>query len=725
MNILDLFDAYNRAIARPAFGAYLKGKAALAKVTDDLLGLPLQDHERRILEAPGLNEAVDAYDEWMGTPLVSSILSTPFDPLTWINPASALKSAAPGVAKTVGNVADIALQGYRKPFQVVEDVASQASKALADRFTLFRRAPESEARLLRDQILDHLDELRRAGIEPDLLTNGKALRQAWGDVTKRFPSLQLDPTDVRTWSFLSEPAASTAHRIRDAAEALYEARAGAKNPDVSLWKAIYAAFPELKRLDKPLGLGEELLGTWRDWTLLRPGYHVVNFLDNLARGAISGVRFRGSGATRNLGDRLSSILLGRGDDAHFWLQADDLDRVVGADPETGRALLPKAIAQGWQTGLEENATQQLVKRLLGDERLASAAGRIPLMNRQLAENTDAPFRYAAYRQVVEQVLNDAAKAIGLDRPLTVEEIARQRPALTRHWANVIRNAVDEGVRRSNDIYFDYRDFTNLDRVLKAVFAFPFWTTRALPWWFRELRRNPALAGALAHYVGNNRRWQEEQGLPESMALSVPLARLNLGGREGTLYGAPLSFLSILENIGKLGTADDPVETLGAFGLSPQPLAGTAVALSGLMGDRMTPSMLPTQLPNAVLSLLLEEPVNLEAPLRGRIDQARAAFGQRPFDLQDYLLRRRLAELSIEDTGKMAQQPYLDAIYLDSPTRRRAERSLAREQAITSLLNWLGIPRTRFISDTEQRIRHDQRRKYGTTSQRRRYARASR
>jgi hypothetical protein len=329
----------------------------------------------------------------------------------------------------------------------------------------------------------------------------------------------------------------------------------------------------------------------------------------------------------------------------------------------------------------------------------------------------------AFAAVNGKLSPDALEQIALQHGATAEQAARLRS----RWDQHAYAAENVGIRRSNDIHFDYSDVNRLTAGLRESSVAPFltWQTKALPKYATMLLQNPKFLVAIDGLNNLSEEDVEAGGLTSRFARLVGMGVLGdvlaeqVLGQAGTVRGNPLSALFPYADVGREGTLPDdanPVQrglaALQPLGLGPGPLVTLPLMAAGATSELPIDLFRTSGYLRALSTQLTgreADPELMTKRLMGAARQATGA-GAEPTVTGDFLrdraIRQRIAEIAVQETGKPPAGPYLLA--MDDPAsqiwlraRAQVDRQRMGEQAGTQA--WIPF-RTKFLSDTEAEIR---------------------
>lgn len=460
------------------------------------------------------------------------------------------------------------------------------------------------------------------------------------------------------------------------------------------------------------------LRAWREQALLTPRYHLQNILDSSVKAALYGINpVRGRSAftiAEKLGIEIPSSVLWR-PQTLIWEEF--------ASPETASAL------------------GQLLGRL--SRRVGAGADKLIRFNRQMAQTVESAFRSATWVSEMLRQLKEARplfddmvrQTLGSQRARRViswmdaaehgvlfstqdlaEAVRRaggsaeEAAEIAAAWGRLVGEASQKGEDLAKKIFFDYGDERNIEKWLgiRAWAPFHFWATRNIPFYLETLGQHPWLLRAWESYHQISEDERKRLGLPARFTDTMPVPLLGFLFGPGTAYANPLVALSIADQLKYRYVPDDaPLlvriqEQASRFGLGLAPWVEIPLGVAGLLGEEWEPMRLLRH------SGLVAQAtgVDIEEPIREGIRRLR---GQ-PKTLTgsaytDYLVRKRLMEMSVEDTGRAADPAYVAA--MDDPSSPLFQRALAdvRRQLLGQELVGMTLPvLVKFLPETEAQIR---------------------
>lgn len=517
---------------------------------------------------------------------------------------------------------------------------------------------------------------------------------------------------------------------------------------------------EAKRLgvswDKPPKfqhkIAKSIIRGWREQALLSIRYHGQNAADMTFKSAILGV----------------NPLQGRS----VWKMADDIYGMP----------IPDEVSVSRQNRLDsivnpEFASGESVYRGLGTAGRPAAA--LVEMNRRLARGMEDTYRGAAYMNGFTEYVRDTIHPQFRDllsRELDQINIpSAQRDALTTTldtyghemsadlmrrsilthtgdaefaqsmadvWNRGLSEASTEGIRIANLVHFDVTDERQIeaDLRLKDWVPFHFWATRNIPFYFQTFAQHPELMRGWESYNRATEEEREREGLTGRFRGTI---EVNLPGVDGlldailgpgTFYFNPLVVMSIADQFKPRYTDDDQpavgriLDEAGRFGVSPAPWVNIPLTALGIYGDQEAPNVLRhSGIIAAGTEQLFGTRIDLETPVRAGVNKAREIRGEPPYTLTessfvDYYVKKRLAEMSVEQTGEPNDPQYVVA--MSDPTHplfQEALKQVRREQAFNdSVLGFMNPFPTKRLTDTEREVREDRKETEGLHYTQRRY-----
>jgi len=480
---------------------------------------------------------------------------------------------------------------------------------------------------------------------------------------------------------------------------------GEKDPVFSRW---------LSRIGSSLPIR-----AWREQALLTPRYHAANALDSVIKGALFGIRPIKASSAFTIAEKLG----------------------MSSPPSS---VLWRTQGSVWDEFASPEATPAL-EELLGrvSQGAGQLAGKLVRLNRRISQAMESSFRSAAWAsellrqlkaarpmldatirteiggQAAEDVIRalDAAEQGVLFSPEKLAQLLRAKGATPDQVAVVQaawQRAIDEASARGEDLakklFFDYGDERNIERWIgiRGWAPFHFWATRNIPFYLETLGQHPWILRAWESYLDASRDWQEQRGLSPRFSQTLPLFRSGffefLFG-PGTFYANPLVILSVADQLGYRYTPEDAplLERLqteaSRFGLGLAPWAEIPLGLLGAFGEDWAP---PRLLRHSRLLAGLTG-IDVEYPLQ-QISQANRESITGSSYL-DSLIKRRILEMSLEETGRAAHPDYVAALNdPESPIWKRAESEVRRRMLGQEILGMTVPTRMPFLGDTEALIR---------------------
>jgi hypothetical protein len=511
--------------------------------------------------------------------------------------------------------------------------------------------------------------------------------------------------------------------------------------------------------EKPRGLIADLPKAWREQALLSVRRFTVNVLDMSVKSAIFGINPLVPKESAEMYAQRYGIAVP--EEALMGGEATALVEDIPAswDARVGRFLAGfnrARQAQGVRLRdlpSEFQAVQSDValERLLPG-RLGRWAGLAVRFDRYVNRGVENAFRKAAwrfahqeymeklflprFRKEVERLLppylqarEDVLRQLDLG-PFTAEQLreALQRGgadadtvrSLVETWRRGLDEASQRGVDMSNKIHFPIEDERVIEERLRLSSWLPFhwWATRNIPFYLDTLAANPLILRIWQTYDQVADEDRKERGLTSRFTgmLGTRLGFMEtLFGRDGMVYFNPMVALSIADQTRpRYISADAPaygkvLNLVGAAGISPAPWVQIPLTMVGVYGaDAEAPGLLRTS--GMIESFTGVNPERLTL-IPQIVDRGqRVLLGKRSTTLtgshyRDYEINKRIAELSIEETGRANHPDYLRAMNdPTSPIYRRAERDVRRAQQIGSVWGFFAPIPMKFLSDTEAGIR---------------------
>ena len=301
------------------------------------------------------------------------------------------------------------------------------------------------------------------------------------------------------------------------------------------------------------------------------------------------------------------------------------------------------------------------------------------------------------------VTGKMADASNLNRKVGsyVEGQARKGAVATEYERRLAAGATPEEARKAaveyaDELFFNYGDNpTGVDDLGRNLFAFHKFATHNIPAQLKEAGARPAIMNVPANYYRSSDEYNDEHGLSSRFHGEMPI------GNTGWHIN-PLKLSSMGEIIGAAtehGPGEDQGTVLGhaadtgsSLGLGLNPFIDALLTVTGQHGRTFAPGFLRASQPvNGLLSSTLNRPVDIEGFPKEMLGNAQEALtGQQPFPYQEYLLRKRQAELGALG-GDVSQ----------------AGSDVGNQMADEGIAGFLGIPGLKYLSPEEQTIRQNQ------------------
>jgi len=460
------------------------------------------------------------------------------------------------------------------------------------------------------------------------------------------------------------------------------------------------------------------LRAWREQALLTPRYHLQNILDSTVKAVLYGVNPVIGRSAFTLAERLGIPI----PESVLWR------------PQT-------TVWEEFASPQAETALGTLLSRL--SRRLGAGAEKLVQFNRRVGQAVESSFRSGAWITETLRQLREARPAFdGLVRQVLgtrngnrlirmldatergvvfsvqqLEEAVRrvggtpeQAAELSAAWSRVQVEASRRGEELARRLFFDYGDEKNIERWLgiRAWAPFHFWATRNIPFYLETLGQHPWLLRAWESYHQIAEDERERLGLPRRFIDTMPVPFLGWLFGPGTAYANPIVALSIADQL-KYRYIPDDAPLLARLqvqasrvGLGLAPWAEIPLGVAGVLGEDWEPMRVLRH------SGLLAQATGLdvEQPFREGIRRIR---GQ-PETLTgsgytDYLVKKRILELSVEETGRAADPEYVKALNdPESPIFQRAWQDVRRQLLAQEVVGMtLPVP-VKFLPETERQIR---------------------
>ena len=351
-------------------------------------------------------------------------------------------------------------------------------------------------------------------------------------------------------------------------------------------------------------------------------------------------------------------------------------------------------------------------------------------NPQVLEGVTPQFRDAGLAQVgdlagsaAQDLFNFISQKNWLVDPETVTNTAQQLgvdPASASQigviWRDLNGEAQQFGEQYMAGTNLIFNRDTNLLALARNFIPFPVWPFQNAPYYAKQAIKFPGLSPTIATYLQTANQNQQQSGLTQKVNGKIPLVQTG----QSTIFGNPLNFLSAASQFAPPYTQPSDTQTfldkvyqaLNQVGINVSPLVQTAtqaVGLSGVGSDFPTVAHLTTPF-NAAGEALTGQPTNLEGALQAPLNALRNTVAPQAapqVTYPEYQIRQRIAELSLENTGKAwYNNPTYEAAMIDpsNPIYKQA----AQQVGVNTLAFYpaktvipLGLTN---VGNTEQTIR---------------------
>jgi hypothetical protein len=284
---------------------------------------------------------------------------------------------------------------------------------------------------------------------------------------------------------------------------------------------------------------------------------------------------------------------------------------------------------------------------------------------------------------------------------------------TKAWREILAEGDRAGIEEANHILLNYEDSRKIDDVLRAVMPFVTWPTRMPLWWAKHIWEKPEILYGVARYAQATEQNNEREGLPKrfDMTFRVP----NPTG-DSDLYLNPKAVLGPLSQIRPTYEEEDTtplgqaINTFKSIGYSPWPWIDIPLQAAGVYGtkgfsDVSTYSPL-IQSASTMLGNRIEPEAYWKEPAKA-IQQV--VTGEKPTSItgdtmRDYQVQKRIAELSVQDTGKPNDPKYVAAMTdPKSAIWKRAEKELASDSTGLTAARLVGGVSLKQLTPTEKAV----------------------
>ncbi len=284
----------------------------------------------------------------------------------------------------------------------------------------------------------------------------------------------------------------------------------------------------------------------------------------------------------------------------------------------------------------------------------------------------------------------------------------------KRWQNILQQGDVTGEKLAAKINFDYAKTDNFEEMMRGIAPFIVWPKRAMPFFAQALAEHPGLILALAKY--NDLSEQDTKSLPRQYQGMANTGRLGetvarrIFGRQGKVFTNPIEMFMPFANIQE--PSDKSSSTLGGqarnllgdVGLGLAPWVDIPATVAGVYGNRSMPRILRH---SGLLQALTG--TDVENAWRGPAANAQTMLtdSAAPADWFDYLIKRRILEKSVEETGKTQAPEYVRAIEnKSSPIYQQAARDVKRQTAAGNTLGFVSPAQLRMLPATEELAAQD-------------------
>ena len=296
-------------------------------------------------------------------------------------------------------------------------------------------------------------------------------------------------------------------------------------------------------------------------------------------------------------------------------------------------------------------------------------------------------------------------------PATVNKIGGGMPAgvsgnvkggwqdqLVKNWEDKIIESMQAGTKNSTDTFFDYTANNPIDVIGQNTLGFHRFAINNLPKSIKAAGKNPLFSNVPVEYYRASDQYNEQKGLPRAFHGKMPIGPAVPGVGQftadpmgvlplGSLVKAATRPSSTLDDKGTF--IGDAADDLRGLGLGLNPFIDALLTVTGQHGRSFAPSFLRASQPvNGILSAAMGRPVDIEGGSKdffGGIQEE--LTGQAPFPYQQYLLRKRQAELK--------------ALGKDPAT---AASDVGDQMGVEGVGGFMGIPGLKLLTPEEQEAR---------------------
>lgn len=494
----------------------------------------------------------------------------------------------------------------------------------------------------------------------------------------------------------------------------------------TLMKELGVKAPARNAFTKQLG---KIPNGWREQALLSVRYHAQNVLDMTLKSIVYGINpLRGSQSAITLSERLGIDVPDavRVYDLRSEIYTPEFSQqgtpsVLGGIPVAGRVLGPivdfnRSIARGMEDTFRMAAWAATLRDFMRESFMPNYLGELSRIERA----------YKVDLSDVRRVLDERGGEIGEEElyNLVLSKTGDVRSAREASviWGRGLDEASDAGIKRANDVHFDFMD----ERVVEEKFMirnwapFHFWATRNVPFYLQTMTQNPEMLRAWQTYdqisdderkrMGLTARFMNTLPGPDVPVLS-PILEVFFG--EGTAYFNPLVVMSLADQFKPRYVGEDTpligrgLEEAGRVGLAPAPWINVGLSAVGTYGaDAEAPNFLRHgRLAEVLTGVDVEQPIQdvHNKILETVTGQPKHTLTGDPY--MDYQLAKRIKEMSVEETGEANNPAYVQAIAdPDSEIFQRALADVQKQRLGNEVMGLFNPFPTKYLTDTEATIR---------------------
>jgi hypothetical protein len=292
------------------------------------------------------------------------------------------------------------------------------------------------------------------------------------------------------------------------------------------------------------------------------------------------------------------------------------------------------------------------------------------------------------------------------------------------WRQLLYDGDKAGVDLAHHIHFDYADRRKVDDILQIFIPFVTWPTRNILYYSDHIKQYPFILEAPVKTFQTSERERQQEGLTKRFDRNLPLG--DPGGLASAIYGSPSemwvnpsNLFSFAAQFRSPNRADEDapatagaLEAAKAVGLGLWPYLDLPAQVLGAYGTKEFQDLLPMSNLFRSTGKMNDVPFEPE-PWKAALQKGQEiATGEKAVSLsgspyRDYLIQKKLAEMSVRATGDANDPLYVQAMSNpNSQLYQLAEKEVDRSDfgaAVTRLVSPLALKQ---LPEEEKAIRQE-------------------